>query len=56
MKGLEVSRFKDGKAVEHWTLMEPGDVMKMMSSMQQPKMAMPADSMKMMGDSTKHKM
>lgn len=35
-KSLEVSRFKDGKAVEHWALMEPGDVMKMMGNMQQP--------------------
>ncbi|GGB22191.1 ester cyclase [Puia dinghuensis] len=35
-KSLEVSRFKDGKAVEHWALMEPKDVMQMMSAMQPP--------------------
>jgi len=46
MKGLEVAKFKDGKAVEHWTLMEPADVMKMMSSMPQPTMQGPADSTK----------
>jgi len=44
MKALEVARFKDGKAVEHWTFMEPADMMKMMSNMQKPSMAMPADS------------
>ncbi len=41
MKAIETSKFKDGKAIEHWTMMEPGDVMKMMSSM-----PMPADSAK----------
>jgi predicted ester cyclase len=42
-KAIEVSKFKDGKAVEHWTMMEPGDVMKMMASMQPPgTMPMPA--------------
>lgn len=30
MSALEVSRFKDGKAVEHWTFMQPSDMMKMM--------------------------
>jgi len=35
MKALEVSRFKDGKAVEHWEMMEPGDVVKMMGNMHQ---------------------
>jgi predicted ester cyclase len=45
MKSLDVSKFVDGKAVEHWLLMEPGDVMKMMASMQ-PKMAMDSDSTK----------
>src|SRR5665213_545404 len=47
MKVMEVARFKDGKAVEHWSLMEPAELMKMMGNMQQP-MAMP--------DSTKKKM
>jgi predicted ester cyclase len=41
MKAVEVSKFKDGKAVEHWSMMEPGDVMKMMASMQPPS-TMPA--------------
>ena len=36
MKTLEVAKFKDGKATEHWALMEPGEVMKMMGGMQQP--------------------
>ena len=46
MKVLEVAKFADGKAVEHWAFMEPGDVMKMMGAMGQP-MSMPADSTKM---------
>ena len=46
MKSLEVAKFKDGKAVEHWTLMEPADVAKMMSSMPQSTMQAPADSTK----------
>jgi len=36
MKSIEVARFKDGKAVEHWNMMEPADMMKMMGNMQQP--------------------
>jgi hypothetical protein len=47
MKGLEVSRFKDGKGVEHWFFMEPADMMKMEASMQQAMpMKTPADSSK----------
>ncbi len=46
MKAIEVSKFKDGKATEHWTFMEPADMMKMMATMPQPPMA---------GDSTKKK-
>ncbi len=46
MKAIEVAKFKDGKATEHWNMMEPGDVMKMMGSMQPPSMAMPADTTK----------
>ena len=30
MTGVDVTRFKDGKAVEHWSYMDPKDVMKMM--------------------------
>jgi predicted SnoaL-like aldol condensation-catalyzing enzyme len=38
MTSIEVVRFKDGKAVEHWGFMEPREMMKMMA--QQP----PADN------------
>ncbi len=44
MKSIEVIRFKDGKAVEHWGFMEPRDMMKMMAAMQQP--AMVTDTVK----------
>lgn len=30
MTAIELSRFKDGKAVEHWEFMEPSEMMKMM--------------------------
>jgi predicted SnoaL-like aldol condensation-catalyzing enzyme len=30
MRAIEVVRYKDGKAAEHWTYMQPQDVMKMM--------------------------
>jgi hypothetical protein len=30
MNGIEVVRFKDGKAVEHWAFMDARDMMKMM--------------------------
>jgi predicted ester cyclase len=43
MKAVELAKFKDGKAVEHWTMMDPADMMKMMAS-SQPQMAAPADS------------
>ena len=33
MKSIEVVRFKDGKAVEHWGFMEPREMMKMMQQM-----------------------
>ncbi len=46
MKEIEVAKFKDGKATEHWSMLEPADVMKMMAGMPQPAMAMPADSAK----------
>ncbi len=46
MKVLEVAKFKDGKAVEHWSFMEPADVAKMMGGMQEPMMPMPSDSTK----------
>ena len=28
--GIELTQFKDGKAVAHWSFMEPGELMKMM--------------------------
>jgi predicted SnoaL-like aldol condensation-catalyzing enzyme len=33
MKSIEVVKFKDGMAVEHWTFMQPADMMKMMPQM-----------------------
>jgi len=45
MKAIELAKFKEGKAVEHWTFLEPAEMMKMMGNMQQS-MPMPADSMK----------
>lgn len=33
---VEVVRYKDGKAVEHWTMMPPADVMKMMATTAAP--------------------
>ena len=30
MKSIEVAKFKDGKAVEHWGFMDMQDMMKMM--------------------------
>ena len=40
MSGIEVVRFKDGKAVEHWAFMDAREIMKMMGGAQQ----MPATS------------
>jgi predicted ester cyclase len=33
MSPIEVSKFKDGKATEHWTFMQPAEMMKMMPAM-----------------------
>ena len=33
---VEVSKFKDGKVVEHWSFMDVNEMMKMMSGMQPP--------------------
>ena len=38
MKAMEVVRFKDGLAVEHWSYMQPADVIKMMPPMPAAKM------------------
>lgn len=45
MKTIELGKFKDGKAVEHWVFMEPAEVMKMMGSMTPPPATM-SDSLK----------
>ncbi len=47
MMGVEVSKWKDGKATEHWTFMLPADMAKMMGGGQ--------NSNPMMGDTTKPK-
>ena len=31
MSGVDIAKFKDGKAVEHWVYMDPNDMKKMMS-------------------------
>ena len=46
MKALEIVKFKDGKATEHWSLMEPKDCMKMMGNMPPPNNPMPTDTTK----------
>ncbi len=33
MSAIELTKFKDGKMTEHWTFMQPADMMKMMGSM-----------------------
>jgi predicted ester cyclase len=43
MHTIEVGRFKDGKAVEHWSF---GDMAEMMKMMPPPAMPMPVDSSK----------
>jgi predicted ester cyclase len=45
MKAIELAKFKDGKAIEHWTFLEPKDMMATMAKMQsQAPMPAPADS------------
>lgn len=39
MAAIELGKFKDGKAVEHWTFMQPADMMKMMGGAQPPMQA-----------------
>jgi predicted SnoaL-like aldol condensation-catalyzing enzyme len=36
LQEIEVIRYKDGKAVEHWSMMPPADVMKMMATTAAP--------------------
>lgn len=42
MTSLDVSKFKDGKAVEHWVFMDPREMMQMMQTM--PGMGMGSDT------------
>ncbi len=35
MQGIEVARCKDGKIVEHWSFVDPAEMMKMMGNMNQ---------------------
>lgn len=44
--GVDVIRFKDGMAEEHWGYVDPNEMMKMMQSMQQPPSNMKMDSSK----------
>ncbi len=46
MSSIDVSKFKDGKAKEHWIFMDPNDMMKMMPPMPQSSM----DTMPMKGE------
>ena len=43
MTAIEVAKMKDGKAIEHWSFMEPSEMMKMMGGMGD-QMKMPADT------------
>ncbi len=42
MTAIEVAKFKDGKAVEHWSFMQPSDMMKMMGGGSMPPPPAPA--------------
>jgi predicted ester cyclase len=46
MSAIEVAKFKDGKATEHWSFMQPADMMKMMPPPPAP--TMKTDTAKMM--------
>lgn len=35
MSSVDIAKFKDGKAIEHWVFMDPKDMAKMMESMPQ---------------------
>jgi predicted SnoaL-like aldol condensation-catalyzing enzyme len=51
LQTMEVAKFSDGKVTEHWSMMQPVDVMKMMASTTAlpttPKPTLPVDSAKM---------
>lgn len=44
MSAIEVAKFKDGKAVEHWTFMQPSDMAKMMGGATTPPVEPAKDS------------
>jgi hypothetical protein len=46
MQAIEVSKYKDGKVVEHWTFVDPKEMMEMMMNMAPQQQHMPADSTK----------
>lgn len=45
MQSVDISKFKDGKAVEHWVFMDPKEMAQMMQSMPPPP-APPIDTLK----------
>ena len=47
MTTIELSKFKDGKSIEHWTYMDGAEMMKMMGGAQSP-MEMKSDTTKKM--------
>ncbi|HEV8270974.1 MAG TPA: ester cyclase [Chitinophagaceae bacterium] len=44
MTSVDVAKFKDGKAVEHWIFMDPGEMMKMMMPQNQMPMTNPTST------------
>jgi predicted ester cyclase len=44
MSSVDLTKFKDGKAVEHWVFMDPNEMMKMMMSSQPGQMPAAADT------------
>jgi len=46
MTSVDVTKFKDGKATEHWVYSDPNEMMKMMQSMPPMTAPAPADTTK----------
>ncbi|MEO7924625.1 MAG: ester cyclase [Chitinophagaceae bacterium] len=46
MTAIEVAKFRDGKAIEHWSFMEPREMMKMMGGQEHPTMDNKTDTTK----------
>jgi predicted ester cyclase len=44
MTSVDVAKFKDGKAVEHWIFMDPSEMMKMMMPQNQMPMTNPTST------------